>query len=201
MRVGDRHNVELQSILIGLHNKPLVWKQEIKYLGIGLTLLKSNRFKFNFQNMKQKFYRALNGKFWTVGINTSPEVLCSLINTFCVPVLLYACESLNWSNKLLNSLENAYSHAFMKIFKTSDKKIVEYCYYFRFLLPCIWWIKDVYILRTVPRLFQVLWAEGKTTAWHVQISEQQKTKLDKSHWVFEKQETDALRFILLYCGV
>ena len=55
---------------------------------------------------------------------------------------MYSAEALMWKNKQLKSLEKVYSHAFMKIFKTFDKKIIEYCQFsmgylpFKLLLAC-----------------------------------------------------------------
>ena len=118
---------------IFINDQPLQWKQEIKYLGVVLT--KSKRFQFNFQNAKQTYYRALNGIFGNVGLNTSPIVLCSLVESYCIPILLYNAESLIWSSKMLNSIENAYAHAYMKIFQIFDKKNIEYCQYLFGYLP------------------------------------------------------------------
>ena len=131
MRVGDQHNVDMSPILIS--DQSLQWKQEIKYLGIVLT--KSKRFQFNFQNSKQKYCRALNGIFEKVGLNTSPIVICSLVESYCVPILLYSAEFCMWSNKMFNSNENAYSHAYMKIFKTFEKRNIEYCQFLFGYLP------------------------------------------------------------------
>ena len=55
---------------------------------------------------------------------------------------MYSAEALMWKNKQIKSLENVYSHAYMKIFKTFDKKIIEYFQFsmgylpFTFLLAC-----------------------------------------------------------------
>ena len=55
------------------------------------------RFTFNLQVIKQKYYHALNVIFGKTGVNSSPAVLCSLINSFCVHISMYAAESLNWT--------------------------------------------------------------------------------------------------------
>jgi len=62
-----------------------------------------------------------------IELNTSPVVLCSLIHSFCVPILLFGSESVIWPQKLLKSIEYAYSLAFMKIFKTFDENVVKCC--------------------------------------------------------------------------
>ena len=80
-------------------------------------------------------FRALNGIFGKVGLKTSPVVLCSLINSFCTPILLYAAESLDFNNRSLRSMENAYSQAFFKIFNTYDKNIFKQCQFYMGYLP------------------------------------------------------------------
>src|SRR5271165_3624467 len=88
---GDRHKVTISSLQFG--DQELHWKSEIKYLGI--FILSTRRFCINCQYVKQKFFRSLNGIFGKVGLQTSPTVLCSLVDSYCTPVLLYALESLN----------------------------------------------------------------------------------------------------------
>ena len=131
LRIGARHAVVCECITID--GAPLKWLQEIQYLGI--VLASANRLTINFQSMKQKFFRALNGIFGKVGLKTSPAVLCSLLNSFCTPILLYACESLDWNNKSIKSMENAYSQAFFKMFNTYDKHIIKQCQFYMGCLP------------------------------------------------------------------
>ena len=131
MRIGERHNACTKPMYI--NNIALNWNQEIRYLGI--NILSGRRFNFNMQNIKQKYFRALNGIFGKVGLNTAPDVLCSLIDSQCVPILLFAAEALNWNKKLLKSLENAFNQAFFKIFKTFDKHVIEQCQFYMGYLP------------------------------------------------------------------
>ena len=125
LRIGNRHSVHVQNIIIGTDCVPR--EKEIKYLGI--IILSTKKFTINLQKAKQRYFRALNAIFRKVGLNTSPMVLCSLINSFCLPILLYGAEAVLWTNKMLSSIEYTYSQAFMKIFRTFDRKIIEYCQY------------------------------------------------------------------------
>ena len=109
LRIGARHAVTCEPI--NIDNTSLKWFQEIKYLGIVLASAKI--LTVNFQAMKHKFFRALNKILGKIGLKSSPAVLCSLLNSFCTPILLYACESLDWSKKLITRIENAYSQARM----------------------------------------------------------------------------------------
>jgi len=131
LRVGLRHSAPVGSIKI--NNYPLNWVKGINYLGI--KILCSKKFTVNLQFMKQKYFRSLNGIFGKVGLKTSPLVLISLINSYCVQNLLYCAESFWWSKSMLNSCENAYALAFMKVFRSYDKKIIEQCQYYMGQLP------------------------------------------------------------------
>jgi len=53
----------------------------------------------------------------------------------CVPILLYGAEALNRSKRMTASIENAYSHAFMNIFRTYNKEIVTSCQFYMGKLP------------------------------------------------------------------
>ena len=123
LRIGNRHLAQCQAIVIG--GKSITWLQEVKYLGI--IIVSARCFKTNQQVGKQKFFSAINGIFGKIGLHTSAVVLCSLIDSFCLPILLYAAESLIWSNKSLRSIENSFSQAYFKIFNTFDKVIIQQC--------------------------------------------------------------------------
>ena len=68
-------------------------------------------------------------------MNTSPAVLCSLINSLCVPVVMYASEALSWSKRNLNSLDRVYSQVFHKIFRVFVNVVIRQCHYFMGCLP------------------------------------------------------------------
>jgi hypothetical protein len=131
LRIGTRHCITPVNIIV--NNIPLPWKQELRYLGIVINSAKS--FKVNSQNCKQKYFRALNGIFGKVGLNTAVAIVTSLVETCCVPILIYACESLLWNESVLRSAEHAYSQAFSKIFNTFDKNIILQCQFYLRMLP------------------------------------------------------------------
>jgi len=84
------------------------------------------------------FYRAANSIFGKVGHIASEEVVIHLLKTKCVPILLYRVEALPLNKSQLNSLDFVVNCFFMKLFKTSDIKIVEICReQFNFALPSV----------------------------------------------------------------
>lgn len=68
--------------------------------------------------------------FSKVGLKTELPVLSSLIETCCLPILLFAAESLKWNASTLQSAENAYSQAYYKMFNTFDKTVICQCQYY-----------------------------------------------------------------------
>src|SRR5271157_1484074 len=94
-----------------------------KIFGSCLSFCK-NDLKLIIKSVKHKLFRALNSVFGKVGLNTSAELLCSLINAHCIPILLFASEALYWSAKYLRSMANVYNQAFYTIFKTFDNEVI-----------------------------------------------------------------------------
>ena len=84
----SRDNIDAAPITID--GKPLLWLQEFSYLGI--KLISAKRFNVNLQESRQKCYRALNGILSKLGPDSSPLILCSFIEAYCVPILVYASE-------------------------------------------------------------------------------------------------------------
>jgi len=89
LRIGNRHSAEVGLNSVG--DNFAHWLNEIRYLGV--VILSGKKFSVNLQRTKQNYFRALHAIFGKIGLNSSPVVLCSLVKTFCVPILLYAVES------------------------------------------------------------------------------------------------------------
>src|ERR1043165_3460222 len=112
VRIGPRHNYT--DCELYLNNVKLHWKSEIRYLGI--QLLSAKTCKCNLQHCKPQFYRAANDK---IGAFKNPNVILSLINSFCLPILLYEMEALDLNASLRNSIDFAYNSVFVKINRIS----------------------------------------------------------------------------------
>ena len=131
MRIGRKHSEKIDSIEI--NNQLLTWKQEMRYLGV--YFVSANSFKCNIQTSRQKFFRALNGIFAQIGTRASPSVILSLVNSFCLPVLLYGIEAMSMNVKIRNALHNAFRTIFVKIFASFDHNVILNCQYFCGILP------------------------------------------------------------------
>jgi len=88
---------------------------------------------------KRGFYRAFNSIFGKIGHIASEEVIIhQLVSTKCIPILLYTygLEVLPIRQSQLRSLDFMINRLFMKLFKTSDIRLVHLCQdLFRFHLP------------------------------------------------------------------
>ena len=131
MRVGPQHKIT--SAEINVKNVILDWKAEIKFLGVNLTC--GNHLGINLQSARQKYFQAANGIFAKIGTLSSPAVLISLVDSFCVRILCYGMESFNLSKTNYNKLDAAQSAIFFKVFSCSDKQNVCWCQYYMNVLP------------------------------------------------------------------
>ena len=79
--------------------------------------------------------KALNGIFAKIGTKASPGVILSLVNSYCLPVLIYGCQALSIKSKMLNLLDNAYRMVFEQIFSTFDNNVILNCQLYCGVLP------------------------------------------------------------------
>ena len=138
VRVGPRCNAECLNITTADgHALPtLPWVDEVKYLGI--VILRSRVFKCSFDQAKRAFYRSLNAIFGRVGRLASEEVLLQLVNSKCLPVLLYGTEACPLNKSDNNSLDLIMNRFLMKLFGTINRDIIATCRtYFSIQLPSV----------------------------------------------------------------
>jgi len=131
IRIGSRHTVQPKCILI--HSRSIAWVSELRYLGV--SIVSSKNFKVNMQNRKQKFFRALNAIFSKIGGTADPSVIISIVEAYCVPILLYGLDCIELSSSLVQSLENAYSQLYSKLFHSFDKNLIRDCQFYSGQLP------------------------------------------------------------------
>ena len=131
LRIGSRYKSDAKPVT--LYGSDMHWKNEINYLGI--KILAGRKWKINLQVVRQKYFRSLNGLFSKINPNSPPDLLLSLFNSFCVPILMYSLASVQPTKSMYQSLESAYMAAFAKIFKTFDNNILRQCQFFMGYIP------------------------------------------------------------------
>jgi len=86
-------------------------------------IIRAAKFKCSIDQAKRSFYRAANG----IGRLASEEVIVQLLKQKCVPILLYALDVCKLDKRSTQSLDFIFDRFFMKLFKTSNMEIVNYC--------------------------------------------------------------------------
>ena len=150
LRIGQRFTHTTCELF--MNNCKLIWKSEMKYLGI--YILSERKFTCNLQPVRQKFYRSVNGIFGKIFSTGNPTLILSVINTFCVPILLYGLEAVRLNVSLMKSIDFMYNSVFAKIFKTSDNNTISQCQYYTSYLPisCVLDLKTLNFLSVIPSL-------------------------------------------------
>lgn len=133
MRIGPRHDVSCASV-VSLSGQMIPWVKEVRYLGI--HIVSSRTFKCPLSMAKRSFFKAANAVFGKIGGRASEEVITQIIRTKCMPVLLYGLEACPLRKSDINSLNFVVNRFFMKLFRTFNIDIVNYCRAeFNFELP------------------------------------------------------------------
>ena len=78
-------------------------------------------------NRKKQFYRAFNSIFGKIGRHASEEVTLKLIQTKCLPVVLYGLDACPVNNADKHSLDFVLTRSLMKLFQTNSIIVINEC--------------------------------------------------------------------------
>ena len=87
----------------------------------------SGRFKCRYDRATAAFYRAFNTVFGKISRSSSEEVVLQLINSKCMPCLLYALEACPINKTQEKSLEFTINRVLMQIFRTISIDVIREC--------------------------------------------------------------------------
>ena len=105
-----------------LNSAPVDWVLRWKYLGV--TLVHGRRFGCCVDETLEKFYRAINSILRVDG-RSDDVVMLRLIESHCLPVLSYAIEVINITDKKQSSkMRVAYNAIFRRLFNYSYRESV-----------------------------------------------------------------------------
>jgi len=82
----------------------IMWVDELRYLRV--YIVHSHVFKCSLDKVKKSFYRAANSVFGKIGRIASEEVTLQIMDSKCIPMLLYACPLLNEVRQVIFRLCN-----------------------------------------------------------------------------------------------
>jgi hypothetical protein len=132
LRIGPRYNAECDKIKTKCGHT-LNWVDNCRYLGV--SMVSARHFTCNFDRAKIAFYRAFNAIFGKINRMASEEVVLHLVQSKCLPVLLYGTEACPFNKSAKRSLEFPLTKICMKIFKTNSSETVKECQKMFNLLP------------------------------------------------------------------
>ena len=127
IRVGHRFDKPCAS-LSSVNGGEIIWCQKLRYLGVWITASRS--FKCDFSEARISFNRAANCILGKIGSSASEEVLVHLLKIKCLPILLYGTEATGIINREASALDFALRRFVIKIFKCSDRNIIDNVYEF-----------------------------------------------------------------------
>ncbi len=84
---------------------------------------------------KQKFFRSVNAIFGKIGTQRNSGVVLSLINSFCIPVLLYGLEAFSLKQSNVNKINSLLNTVYSKVFNVRDNQTILECQFYSGQLP------------------------------------------------------------------
>lgn len=164
MRIGSRHNSP--CAVLTLCNQPLVCVTEIKYLGVFIK--SGKKFATAVTQVKSKFYRCFNALYSKCHSSSSEVVCVNLLKYYCLPLIMYAVESVDPNKSYVKMLDNLITQAFMKIFHTYDAIVINdiryhfnvpyigtYIYERKVKLFCRFMTHDLYFSKNICTVFGI----------------------------------------------
>lgn len=124
MRFGPRFDSEVVEV-VSLSGSALKWVDSCRYLGVFFVAGRS--FKCSMSNAKSRFFRAFNAIFSKIGRFASEETVLKLLQSKCLPIILYATEACPLRSRDISSLEFSLTRLFMKLFCTGSAEVVAEC--------------------------------------------------------------------------
>jgi len=128
IRIGARCKAVCCNIV--LNQQRLSWVSQIRYLGV--FILNCISFKVSLDEARKKFFISSNSIFSKVN-KQQINVVLSLIQSYCIPILLYGLESVSVNKTDRVRLENPYTMVFNKLFGyfgTFNKDVISECQYY-----------------------------------------------------------------------
>lgn len=124
IRFGNSYRKLCKNITI--NGTEICCVDKLKYLGCSFVAAKS--IKVGLHDMRIKFYKSFNSLYSKCSKFGEP-VLLHLVNSHCLPFLLYGLEAMNLSSSELSSLDYTYGSAICRIFKTCYSNVKSICQY------------------------------------------------------------------------
>jgi len=96
-----------------INGSPMQWAVRMKYLGV--TLLEGKRWQVGFTELRRKYFASVNS-ILSKCTYTSDVVKLELMESQCLPILMYAIESLSVKGAGLCNVNSCWNAVYPKIF-------------------------------------------------------------------------------------
>lgn len=123
IRIGKTWKQHCVSLVCNNDYIPFV--ESVKYLGFFISCGKS--FKIDVEKNKAVFYKALNLLLARAKWKFDQIVMLHLVNTFCLPLLLYGCETVISDARYDSSIRRVWNYIFWKIFNVNQDVVCDIC--------------------------------------------------------------------------
>ena len=98
---------------MSIDGQPMLWVQKMKYLGI--WIVSGSRFEIDLSETRRSFFASVNNILSKTKFS-SDLVKLRMVESHCLPILLYAIESKNLNIKQLKLLNSWWNSVYRKIF-------------------------------------------------------------------------------------
>ena len=126
-----------KPVCLNLGQATLPWVESLDYLGI--TISSHHNFNIDLTNTRRKFFRTVN-QILSKCSHTSDLVKLSLLESYALPILLCALESLNLPTSDLITINTWWNSVYRKIFQynkwESVRLLISYLHRLDFLHLC-----------------------------------------------------------------
>lgn len=130
VRIGIRFKKDCAPVSLG--PDVIHWDKEMKYLGINFNCGKN--IIFSSDALRKKFYGQFNSIYGRVGNRNATSVIISLLNSKCIPILLFGTEVMGNAFPERSKMCSAFDRCCMKVFSTFNQTNVRLCQYYSGLL-------------------------------------------------------------------
>lgn len=121
IRFGPRYDSACAP-LVTVNGHQLDWVKTCRYLGV--FFMASTKFKCSFDCAKKSYYRSFNSVFGKIGRSASEELTVKLMQTKCLPVILYGLDACPVNSADKHSLDFVLTRSLMKIFMTGSNLVI-----------------------------------------------------------------------------
>ena len=116
MRIGSRYGEKCAAMQ--LSGKDILYVNGLKYLGVHVIAAKC--LKFSVEHLRVKCYRTFNCIYSRSKAANSEMITVQLLESYCLPFMLYAAEAVSLSSANCRALDNCINRALYRIFGPCD---------------------------------------------------------------------------------